>query len=59
MRSRSNLIILILFFSVALIYTIWNYLNGGTDLLILMSAIFICGFSLLNAIRALIDSFKK
>ena len=59
MKNKSQAIVLILFFAAALIYTIWNYLNGGTDLFVLATAIVITGFPLVQLVLGLIRGGGK
>ena len=40
-------------------YTVWNYVNGKTDLVMFLVCMAILGIPLVNMINLLIQEFKK
>ena len=53
-----KILTLVLMFAV-LIYTIYNYINGKAQLLLLFFILFLCLTTGLRIISSLIDDFKK
>ena len=59
MKGKSQIILAILLSVAVLGYTVYNYVNGRTDLWIMMSAFLIVGLPLINSIRLLIEEIRK
>ncbi|MBR2889298.1 MAG: hypothetical protein IKC09_03375 [Oscillospiraceae bacterium] len=59
MKGKGQIILAILLSVAVLGYTVYNYVNGRTDLWIMMSAFLIVGLPLINSIRLLIEEIRK
>ena len=58
MKSRGQIVAMLILFALVLGYMVYNYMTGNTSLLILISAGAVIGLPAVNMIRALIESFK-
>ena len=59
METKGGKIMTLLLMIAVLIYTVFNYLNGKAELLLLMFALFLFMTTGLRIFASLIDDFKK
>ena len=59
LETKGGKILTLALMIAVLIYTIYNYLNGKAELLLLMFAIFLFATTGLRIIASLIDDFKN
>ena len=59
LETKGGRIALLIFMAAVLVYTIYNYMNGGTNVLILGFAVFIAITTGGRIVMSLIEDFKK
>lgn len=59
MSKKAQLILTIALILAALVYTVYNYITGKTELMMLVVCCLILGWPLMNIIRGLIDELRN
>ena len=59
LETKGGKIITLVLMIAVIAYTVWNYMNGKAELLLLLFAVFLFMTTGLRIIASLIDDFKK
>ena len=59
LETKGGRIALLIFMAAVLIYTIYNYMHGGTNILMLGLAVFVGLTTGSRIVQSLIEDFKK